>query len=67
MKPDIQVIEGFRLNPNQKIVNSVMKLIEKNNGFCICDNKSEDPKCPCTDYRINKLCHCKLYIKDENS
>jgi len=57
--------EGFHLNPNEKIVDNITRLIEKNGNKCICDNKSKDPHCPCTDFRERNICHCKLYIKDE--
>lgn len=65
MRPGIHVIDGFKLNPDTKIVDTVLMLISNNNGKCICHNDAEDPHCPCSDYRINKMCHCKLYIKNE--
>lgn len=55
--------EGFDLNPSDKIVNSILKRVEKNNGECPCHNNSIDKKCPCSDYRDNNICHCGLYIK----
>lgn len=55
--------EGFDLNPNDKIVNSILKRVENNNGECPCHNNSIDKKCPCSDYRDNNICHCGLYIK----
>lgn len=55
--------EGFDLNPNDKIVNSIFKRVENNNGECPCHNNSIDKKCPCSDYRDNNICHCGLYIK----
>ena len=54
--------EGFDLNPNDKIVNSIFKRVENNNGECPCHNNSIDKKCPCSDYRDNDICHCGLYI-----
>lgn len=65
MRPGIHVIDGFKLNPDTKIVDTVLMLISNNNGKCICHNDAEDTHCPCSDYRINKVCHCKLYIKNE--
>lgn len=56
--------EGWILNPKDKTVNSIIKMIENNDGNCPCHNTSEDPKCPCTDYRINDVCHCGLYQKE---
>lgn len=55
--------EGWDLNPNDKVVNAILKRCELNEGNCPCVNSSEDPKCPCSDYRINDECHCGLYIK----
>jgi len=55
------------LNPSDKIVNGILKMVENNNGICPCQNDSEDPHCPCSDYRDNDICHCTLYVKkDEN-
>ena len=56
--------EGGVLNPNDKIVNAILKRCEINNGECPCYNESEDKKCPCSDYRINDICKCGLYIKE---
>lgn len=54
--------DGFILNPNDKIVNAIIKRIETNNGECACYNESKDKHCPCTDYREKDICHCKLYV-----
>lgn len=57
--------EGWVLNPNDKVVNGILKMIERNNGECPCHNNSTDKKCPCSDYRENDICHCGLYQKIE--
>lgn len=57
--------EGWMLNPNDKIVNAILKRCEENWGNCPCMNNSRDPKCPCSDYRENNVCYCTLYIKME--
>ena len=57
--------EDWELNPNDKLVNSILKRIEMNDGQCPCENNSEDKHCPCSDYRENDICHCTLYIKKE--
>lgn len=54
---------GYVLNPKDKIVNSIIKMIENNNGECPCQNNSYDKKCPCSDYREEGKCHCGLYLK----
>lgn len=55
--------EGWVLNPKDKVVNSILKRIEKNSGECPCDNSSEDKHCPCSNYRIYNKCCCGLYLK----
>ena len=55
--------EGWILNPVDKVVNAILKRCEINNGECPCHNTGEDKHCPCSDYRINDICHCNLYIK----
>ena len=55
--------EGWILNPNDKIVNSIFKMIENNAGKCPCYNDCADTTCPCESYRINDKCHCGLYLK----
>lgn len=59
--------EGWELNPNDKVVNSILRRIVKCDGECPCDNHSEDKHCPCSDYREKDKCHCGLYIKKERA
>lgn len=54
---------GWILNPNDKIVNAILKRVEMNNGECPCINDSQDKHCPCSNYRNNNKCCCSLYIK----
>ena len=59
---------GWKLNDNDKIVNAILKRIEKCNGECPCQNPGEtheDRVCPCKEYRVHDVCHCNLYVKDE--
>lgn len=62
--------EGWTLNPNDKIVNAILKRIEHNAGECPCENSGKlraERLCPCKDYVQNDICHCTLYIrKNEN-
>ena len=58
--------EGWKLNPNKKVVNAIIKRIQKCNGECPCVNPGktiEDRMCPCKSYREDDICHCQLYIK----
>lgn len=42
---------------------AIVKAINRNNGDCPCHNESEEKQCPCSDYRLNDVCHCNLYVK----
>ena len=62
----IQIVRknGFILNPNDKAVNALLKMIERNEGKCPCSgNTSEDLHCPCSNYRLYDECTCGLYKK----
>lgn len=52
------------LNPNEKIVNGIIKGINRCNGDCPCNNDSEEKHCPCSNYRTKGKC-CKLYVKQD--
>jgi len=59
---------GFILNPNEKIVNGILRGIERCNGECPCHNTGttrESRLCPCENYRLNDICCCNLYIKEK--
>lgn len=64
----IQILrkEGWQLNPNDKVVNNILKACERNGGECPCHNDGYDKHCPCSDYRENDICHCNLYQKIQN-
>lgn len=65
--------DGFTLNPNDKVVNGVIKGIKRCNGQCPCYHvqegeetiPEEDLICPCKEYRENKHCRCNLYVIKE--
>lgn len=62
----IQILrkDGFVLNPSDKTVNALLKMIERNEGKCPCSgNTSEDLNCPCSNYRLHNECTCGLYKK----
>ena len=68
---EILRMTGFKLNPNDKIVNSLFKRIAKCNGECPCHHEEwnketphEDKLCPCKTYRDGGNCHCTLYVKE---
>ena len=62
--------EGWKLNPNDRVVNAILRRCEKCDGLCPCTHDSEDYEgkdlhCPCTDYKIKNVCECGLYVLDE--
>lgn len=59
---------GFELNPNDKVVNSILKMCEKNEGMCPCHHPDNDGDlhCPCFAYREKNTCYCGLYLRIEN-
>lgn len=57
--------EGWMLNPNEKIVNGIIKGINRCNGDCPCNNDSQEKHCPCSNYRTKDKCCCKLYVKQD--
>ena len=74
--------QGFRLNPDEKIVNFVIKGLLKNKKekgelYCPCrrvtGNKQEDKKiiCPCAfhkkEIKQDGKCKCGLFVKYTNS
>ena len=62
----ILVKKGFKLNPNEKVVKSIIKAVERNNGLCPCVHNDDDGDlhCPCESYRKRDHCCCQLYIKE---
>lgn len=54
---------GWVLNPDDKKLNSILKMIERNDGKCPCHNTSEDTHCPCTSYLKENKCNCGLYCR----
>jgi ferredoxin-thioredoxin reductase catalytic subunit len=60
--------EGWTINPNDNIVNGIMKGLVRNNGHCPCQNKysgTDDDRCPCKAYREEDCCCCTLYVKEK--
>lgn len=51
------------INQNDRVVQSIKRLIEQNTGHCPCNPEiSEDTLCPCKEARENADCRCGLYI-----
>jgi ferredoxin-thioredoxin reductase catalytic subunit len=59
----------MELNPNEKIVNAIRKMLIKTNGYCPCNQGNtpkEDTKCPCKKMTEKHQCCCTLYTKKES-
>ena len=60
--------EGRILNPNDKIVNGILKRLEATQGECPCHNPGEtkeDRMCPCVSYMQYDKCCCNLYVQKQ--
>lgn len=55
--------KGFILNPNEKIVQGIIRGINRCNGECPCHHEDTgDKHCPCEQYRLHDKCVCTLYV-----
>lgn len=54
---------------NDEKAKKIEKKLKENNGYCPCAlEKSEDTKCMCKDFKLQRTtgpCHCGLYEKIE--
>ena len=67
-KITITVFEDTQLNPNEKVVNNILKALGRTEGECPCnqgDIPKEDKMCPCKKYRTTHKCCCNLYVKKD--
>ena len=58
---------GWILNPDDKVVNGILKGLSRCDGYCPWHNKyagTDDDLCPCKSYIEDDVCCCKLYIKE---
>lgn len=55
---------GWKLNPNEKVVNAIIKGLNRCNGECPCQNNSINKACPCSNYREHDKCCCNLYVTE---
>lgn len=61
----------YKVRLNEKLttaqVNKILDAIDKNEGYCPCQPKSEGSKCHCKDFKENKKigepCICNIYVK----
>ena len=65
--------EDFKIRLNEKLtvakINKVLDAIDKNEGYCPCQFKTEETKCHCKDFienkKIGEPCICKIYVKQK--
>ena len=59
--------KGFILNPDDKIVNNILRALGKNDGHCPCKHPEREghDQCPCSQYLQKDECYCGLYIKED--
>ena len=56
---------GYMLNPEDKVVNGILKALFRNGGHCPCHHPEREghDQCPCSEWIHNNRCFCGLYIK----
>ena len=59
--------DGWQLNPNEKVVKCITKMLERNDNICPCVHPQDDGDlhCPCDSYKLRDKCCCQLYIKKD--
>jgi ferredoxin-thioredoxin reductase catalytic subunit len=55
--------QGWKINPDARVVRGILNGLHRNEGHCPCVNDSEDTLCPCSNYREKDYCCCNLYVK----
>ena len=65
---EIKIKDGWKLNDNEKVVRSILKRCEKNDGLCPCHHPENDGDlhCPCESYMLRDNCVCGLYKKNKD-
>ena len=64
-------VEDYKIRLNERLtvakINKVFDALDKNDGYCPCQEKSADTKCHCKDFlqnkKIGEVCICNLYVK----
>lgn len=61
-------MKNYRINPNKKLVNTIMEGLQRKNGHCPCRlNVDETTLCPCDEFIKTGICKCKLFIPLEEA
>ena len=68
-KIEIVIKEGWKLNPDEHIVNSVFRGLARTGGHCPCVHPERigHDQCPCCSYLEHNICYCNLYIKENEN
>lgn len=57
----------FRLTNNKRLLETLRQGFKQNGGYCPCKlNRNDDNICPCTEFIETGVCHCGLFIVEEN-
>lgn len=67
-KIDIVEKKGWKLNPDEKIVNAIFRGLARTGGHCPCVHPERigHDQCPCASYLEHDICYCNLYVKLKN-
>ena len=56
-------MKNYRINPNKKLVDTIMEGLQRKDGHCPCRLKEDDTTlCPCDEFIKEGICKCKLFI-----
>ena len=59
-------MKGFRINKNKEHVKVIMEGLLRKNGHCPCKvQQISENLCPCDEFVESKICHCDLWVKDD--
>lgn len=59
-------MKNFRINPNKKLVETIIEGIQRKDGHCPCRlNVDDTTLCPCDEFVKTGICKCKLFIPIE--
>lgn len=55
---------GWEINPDNDYVRGVIRGLIRREGHCLSQAPQEENTiCPCKNYRDNRECKCKLYLR----
>lgn len=61
-------MKNYRINPNKKLVDTIMEGLQRKDGHCPCRlNVDDTTLCPCDEFVKDGICKCKLFIPIEEA